>query len=492
MGYFDLRGYYIQGLSSHDVQSQLPIVHPVFDYNKLIEVPKDRTAGIGGDIIVDANLTSLSRTQAAFQAIGARQLDQAFRLYDVCETPVPDPANPGRFIFRRTYNPGACFVKGIGGNYTRATAQVSWQRKFIDPIGQTWTPFAFLRGSASATNLDLSHDIVFASASGRSILSNADQRNFFGDRSSTSQGSVMPGVGLEYRYPFIARASFGEQVFEPIAQIIVRPGERRKGTTPNEDAQSLVFDAANLFSWDKFSGYDRSEGGTRLNVGAQYTLTFNTGAYLNIIGGQSIQLAGRNSYAAGDIANIGIGSGLDKKASDYVARVTYAPRSDLSFIADGRFDQKTFALKRLNVGASINFGRLSTDILYARYAAQPEIGYPKRREGLYTSAKFNVTDNFYVNGTVMFDMARYLYDVTPQKSSRFSTNLYGFGIGYKDECTTFGLNYVSYLNDPSSGDRTRNQTVMFKLELRTLGDIKGRTNIGGAANTTTTSDGLLP
>ena len=40
---------------------------------------------------------------------------------------------------------------------------------------------------------------------------------------------------------------------------------------PNEDAQSFVFDATTLFERDKFSGYDRIEGGTRANVGFRYS-----------------------------------------------------------------------------------------------------------------------------------------------------------------------------------------------------------------------------
>ena len=488
-GFFDLRGYYIQGLSNHDLQTQQPIVHPVFDYNKLIEIPKERSLGIGGDVIIDANLTSLSRRQAAFQSIGTRALDQAFGLYDVCETRVPDPANVGKFVIQRTYNPGSCFLRGIGGAYTRATVQAAWQRKFIDPIGQVWTPFVFLRADASRTDLNLTRQTAFSSPAGASFLSNADQANFFGGDRISSQGNVMPGIGLEYRYPLIAQSAWGNQVFEPIVQAIVRPSERRKGSTPNEDAQSLVFDASNLFAWDKFSGYDRTEGGTRLNIGAQYTLTLNSGGYINAMAGQSIQLAGRNSYAAGDVANIGIGSGLDKKLSDYVGRITIAPNSTFSLVANARFDQSTYAAKRLDITASARFDRLSADIVYARFAAQPEIGFPKRREAIFTNAKFNVTRNVYVNGTVMFDMARFQYDVPPQKTPRFSPNLYGFGIGYKDECTTLGVNYLSYLNDSSAGDRTRNQTVMFTLQLRTLGDIKGSTSVG--ATSPTASDGLL-
>ena len=483
-GYFDLRGYYIEGLSNKDNQRQQPIVRPVWDYNKLIEIPKDKTGGLGGDVIIDANLTSLTRSEAAYQAIGARALDKAFGLHDVCET--PDPNNPGQFL--RTYTKNSCFLRGLGGDYTRLSAQASWQRKFIDPIGQTWTPFAFVRAETAVVNADLQRTRTYTSAAGSSLLSNADQTNFFGNSSSFSASTVLPGVGLEDRYPLIVRADWGSQIFEPIAQVIARPSERKKRTLPNEDAQSLVFDDTNLFEWSKFSGYDRVEGGTRLNAGAQYTLTTNSGAYASAMFGQSFQLAGRNSYSSGDVANAGINSGLDKPRSDYVGRISIAPNADMSLTAKARFDQSTFALKRVDIVASAKIGRLAADVLYARYAAQPEIGYPKRREGVFTTAKLSLTENFYVNGTVMFDMARYRYDVAPQKTPRFSPNLYGLGIGYKDEDTTFGLNYVSYLNDPSSGDKSRNQSLMFTLQLRTLGDVKARTSIGNS--TSSSSDGL--
>ena len=43
------------------------------------------------------------------------------------------------------------------------------------------------------------------------------------------------------------------------------------GVLPNEDSQSLVFDTTTLFQRDKFSGYDRIEGGTRLNAGLRYS-----------------------------------------------------------------------------------------------------------------------------------------------------------------------------------------------------------------------------
>ena len=107
----------------------------------------------------------------------------------------------------------------------------------------------------------------------------------------------MPAVGLEYRYPFINVQPWGTTTIEPIAQIIARPNETYAGKLPNEDAQSMVFDASNLFAVDKFSGYDRVEGGGRANVGVQATTQFDRGGSVNVLFGQSYQLFGLNSFA---------------------------------------------------------------------------------------------------------------------------------------------------------------------------------------------------
>src|SRR5208282_1253528 len=145
----------------------------------------------------------------------------------------------------------------------------------------------------------------------------------------------------EYRYPFVDIEPWGTQTVEPIAQLILRPNEGNIGKFPNEDAQSLVFDDSNLFQIDKFSGWDRAEGGGRVNAGIQYTAQINRAGSLNMLFGQCYQLFGTNSFAVGDITNTGLDSGLNTTVSDYVARVVYQPNSVYSFAARGRFDEET-------------------------------------------------------------------------------------------------------------------------------------------------------
>jgi LPS-assembly protein len=271
----------------------------------------------------------------------------------------------------------------------------------------------------------------------------------------TTQLRVMPTVGLEYRYPFINVQSWGTQTIEPIGQLIVRPNEMGIGKLPNEDAQSLIFDDTNLFKVDKFAGWDRTEGGGRANVGVQYTAQFNRGGFVNALFGQSYQLFGTNSFAAGDSANTGLNSGLDTNRSDYVARLMYQPDRIWSFTTRFRFDQATFDVQRFETEARASFDRWSVSMLYGSYAAQPALGFLDRREGILTSGSFKITQNWLANAAVR-------YDLDAHKLSGTS-----FGIGYIDDCLILALNYMR--NYTYSGVATRDDRIMLQLTLRTLG-----------------------
>jgi len=445
----------------------------VLDYNKTVDLPKDKYGLLGGELGLDVNMTSISREAAAFQstvaaANGTHLTDSVYSLYDVCKTKAG------------SYTRDSCLLRGMAGNTTRFSAQFDWRKQLIDPIGEVWTPFIYGRIDAAAIDLNKSATFDVIKYNG-SPLSNASQSSFF-SKSQSLAGRAMPAVGLEYRYPFVARSDWATHTIEPIAQLIVRPNEQAVGSMPNEDAQSLVFDDTNLFAWNKFSGYDRSEGGVRLNAGAQYTMAFNRGGFANIMAGQSFQLTGQNSYAAYDVANTGADSGLQTAKSDYVGKVAFSPSSAVSFIAKGRFDETTWATKRLDLIANLTTGPVTSSISYGRYAPRPLLGFTNWREGLALSSNYKMTDNWSVNGQIVFDLARWKLVPT---APRFSVAATGIGLAYGDDCTTLGFSYVTTLLDPGTGTLTRNQTFLFQLDLRTLGDAQVKTT-----NVNTTTDGI--
>src|SRR4029079_3913527 len=62
--YFDIRSIYYKGFSNLDNQNQIPVIHPVLDYDYVVKQPI-----LGGELGFKSNFTSLSREQADFQRI---------------------------------------------------------------------------------------------------------------------------------------------------------------------------------------------------------------------------------------------------------------------------------------------------------------------------------------------------------------------------------------------------------------------------------------
>src|SRR5258708_5600615 len=229
--FFDARTIYYLSFSGN--QQNVPVIHPVIDYSNVINSPI-----FGGEFSYKTNFTSLTPETAVFDPITTLA-----NTASLCTTASADP-------LART--PSQCLLRGMPGTYTRATVEAQWRKSFTDPYGEIWTPFAILRA-----------DAINASISNQPRVSN------FLPVGDTNALRVMPTVGLEYRYPFINIQPWGTTTVEPIAQVIIRPNETYAGKLPNEDAQSLVFDTSNLFSVDKFSAYDRVEGGGRANIAVQ-------------------------------------------------------------------------------------------------------------------------------------------------------------------------------------------------------------------------------
>jgi LPS-assembly protein len=426
--YFDARTMYFYGFSLADDQNQIPVVAPVIDHQYAFKSPI-----FGGELSFRNNLTSLSRDTANFDPIS-----QAAVSGSLCTPLNADPA------VKNTTN---CLLRGVPGRYTRASTEWTWKRTVIDPFGQMFTPFVIMRADAADMNI--------SNQTGVSNYINVGQSDI---------GRVMPTAGLEYRYPLISVQSWGTQTVEPIAQLILRPNETGVGRFPNEDAQSLIFDDSNLFKINKFSGWDRVEGGSRANVGVQYTAQFNRGGNVNLMFGQSYQLFGQNSFALAGTTNTGLDSGLDTARSDYVARASYQPNSTLTFTSRFRMGENDFTLKRTELETTANFGRWTTSVMYGSYAAQPELGFLDRREGILGNARYKVNPNW-----VLLAAAR--YDLRAHQVSQTQ-----IGVGYIDDCLILALNYIT--DYAYSGSVSVNHTYMMQVSLRTLG---GNTSGGGGS-----------
>jgi LPS-assembly protein len=237
---------------------------------------------------------------------------------------------------------------------------------------------------------------------------------------------------------------------------------------PNEDSQSFVFSASNLFSEDKFSGFDRVEGGTRANVGFRYTGSFDSGYTVRGVFGQSYQLAGKNSFATHDLVNVGADSGLETATSDYVGAAGIEIPNGMSLSLGGRADEKTLDIRRTDSTIGYNGKRLQTEITYSRIAAQPAYGYPTDGDEIQTTSTIKLKDFWSVYGSFTWDLNN---NVLSRR---------GIGFAYDDTCTIFAIGFTQTkdIADTSAND----WQIGARLSFRTLGDINvGNTAIPGTS-----------
>ena len=395
--YFDARVQYFTVLADstnpkYD-QDRQAVVLPVIDHDYIFDAPV-----LGGEVSLRSNLTNITR----------------------------DAADP-------FYVGGETFYHGLAGDYFRVTEEVEWQKKSILPAGQVLTTFASARGDLYA-------------------MDPVDNGGLWPDLTTNdTPARFMPTVGAEWSWPILMTAGTSSHVIEPMVQVVVRPDEPYAGKLPNDDAQSLVFDDSVLFRRDKFSGLDRVEGGTRMNYGLRYTGTFDNNLVLEGLFGQSRMLAGLNSFAVKDMADVGAYSGLETDVSDYVGRLSFGSSSTKVSLR-GRFDDEDFSVQRAEIGASQTMSWFSASAAYGYIRDVPTAGIVKQ-SFVNASASVNIADRWRVFGSAV-------YDVANKYVSKDSV-----GIAYDDSCVSLSIAFTETRNT-----LIPDRSLTVRLLLRTLAE----------------------
>ncbi len=314
-----------------------------------------------------------------------------------------------------------------GVDSTRLTTEVEWKRTLTDRRGQQFTPFLEARG-----------DVYW--------VDNVVDPVTMLTRGSDTVSRGMVAAGLEYNYPFINVREWGQQIIEPVAQIIFRPDERNVLDISNEDAISLVFDDTTLLDTDKFSGFDRDEGGSRANVGLRYTVQTNNGGHGSILVGQSFQLGGTNPFGAN--------SGLEDDSSDIVGALYVKPGSRFSMSSQLRLDPNSFQINRNEVRATANYAGASGSVTYMRVRNQTTDVIANREE-IDGVVRLPITSEWAALGG-------YRYDLAGNQTIKRS-----IGLGYFCDCfqATFQYEEVFFRNQ----DITPDQRFIFSFYFKSLG-----------------------
>jgi LPS-assembly protein len=286
---------------------------------------------------------------------------------------------------------GVPYVFGYEGTKTHANAEVSWQNPYIAPGGVVATPYLGLRADITDYNSGTQGDPPVG-------LPEPDDQLLF---------TATPIAAIDVRWPLIASNGLDSHLLEPVAQLVYRGSDTSAVGVTNDNAHSFVLDETNIFAYDRFTGTDRQETGLRANLGARYLANFSGGQWLEIVGGQSFQLAGVNAFGEPDPVNTGLGSGLEDDASYLVLGMRGSPLDGLTLGAKLQLDTDAMQVARAGLGADYDFGggySLGTDYVYL--PADAAIGVPQDQHEITVRASAPLPiDYFEANGSVSWDLA---------------------------------------------------------------------------------------
>ena len=314
-----------------------------------------------------------------------------------------------------------------GHDQTRGTTQMNWHRQIYSDSGTVITPFSNLRGDVLVTN-----DVP-------------DPTSVSGF-SSTTAARVLPEVGLDARWPFVAETAWGQSVFSPVMRIVSSANEGNTNAFGNEDSVTLNYDHTSLFLADRFTGLDRYEGGTHADVGVTYSLFAKNGGLIRASAGQSIHIAGQNSFVNG--------SGLADNESDLVAAVLFQPWSALSLSYETRVREDFSAINRQELVAGLSFDRFAANVSYLDFGAEPAYGRNFREQWVSNDARYNFTDGWSVFGGMTYDFTT---SVVTRKTA---------GVEFDCKCMNFKLYYTGTVDSVSL---VKDDRVTVSIELATLG-----------------------
>lgn len=316
------------------------------------------------------------------------------------------PSVAPRFSFYQQTEPGwnnsrfsveagaVSLFRDLGANSRRLSSAVGWMLPHVTADGQV---FEF----STRFRTDI-YDV--------SNVQIENNRSFDG-----TVGRMVPEANLLWRFPFFNAMESTHILIEPVVLATISPNGGNPITIPNEDSLSPEFTDSNLFSPNRYAGYDRIESGSRLAYGLRGQVTFDERMYVDWLLGQQ--------YRAQNDVNFPISNDLESHSSDYIGKIGIEHNNvnvDYSF----RLDQDTMAPRRSELVGGINLSPLTLGASYVFLDNDPIFS---DREQVSTGATLALTKYWSINGGLSRDLLIDQYVTTHS------------GVVYRDECTMLSL-----------------------------------------------------
>jgi LPS-assembly protein len=201
----------------------------------------------------------------------------------------------------------------------------------------------------------------------------------------TSPSSVVsPLAAIELRWPLIRRSPKSTQIIEPVVQAVYSDQFGDTNNIPNEDSETVEFDAANLFALNRYPGNDARETGLRFNIGANYTRLDADGWSLAVSLGQIFRSAPQTGFSTN--------TGLNEESSNIVAAINLDLPPIFELSNQSLFDAD-FAFSRNDVQASLELDRFELETSYVYLASDPLNAIPSQHE-INLKSRYKIDDNW--------------------------------------------------------------------------------------------------
>jgi LPS-assembly protein len=336
----------------------------------------------------------------------------------------------GNSLITTRNNTGQTLVQQ-GPDTRRLSLNGGWQRQLISSTGLETTVSGLFRTDSYWANNIIAND-------GNGTVYN---RALF-TRQFEQGNAVM-------RYPMGRSGDGYQQLLEPIVAVTGAPDVRVIAKQPIEDSLDTEFDETNLFSPNRFTGSDLIEGGSRVTYGVRNALTADSGARLDVFGGESYDFTANSEFQ--DL------SGLNSHPSDYVGRIDFEPAKWLNVNYGFRLAQDTFSPQRQDASASFGESVFRPTVRYIQaYQTDTTTNLVGQVRQVTVGFSSKFSKYWTLSGTQL-----QAFDPSPGPRNT------SVSLAYVDECFAFGITGVK--NYTNRADISSGTSVVFHVYLKNLG-----------------------
>ncbi len=305
-----------------------------------------------------------------------------------------------------------------GSETQRISTTGLWSKTYFTKTGQQISIYRRIRG-------DGYHFINKNQAAAQTNQNNYGHPNV---------GRLIPEGEVQWQYPFISTGKY-DVFIEPIANVILSPNMPTISNVINEDSQEIEISDDNLFSSNRYAGYDLVENGLRGAYGLNgYYKGADDVTYSLLLG---------QSYRIKNDLNYNVDSGLQRNLSDIVGRLSIKPWKFIDVYYRFRIDPVYKVARRNEVRADFNYNpyRLSLGFVEYNYLSQTTQSSSGRViKSVDLGAWYNITPEWVVGATATQNYT---------SSNKFLVAS-GASIGYNGACTTLLFTAKKdYTKDPT-------------------------------------------